>query len=160
MASTSGNFPDWYRASVGYRDSWPFSQQHIITDEWFSYDAKGQISDLWQRTPHTSPQYVHSTAAYYADGTPSQITGAGLPTISFGLDGKGRIYSVTASSGRSPIASTTYNDNDQPLVVTFGSGDTETFTYDSNTNHMTKYESAVGSAVMKASGSIAGAQEY
>src|ERR1035438_7017940 len=38
-----------------------------ITDEWFSYDADGHPTDMWQFTPN-SGGYYHSTASYWPHG--------------------------------------------------------------------------------------------
>src|SRR5215475_4220869 len=68
-----------------------------ITDEGFGYDIPGEMTDLYQSTPH-SGGYYHSTAAYYINGALQSlspgITGnqVMLPWT-FGLDGEGRIYS-------------------------------------------------------------------
>lgn len=39
----------------------------IVTDEWFSYDARGQMTDMWETTPHSGGWY-HTTASYFANG--------------------------------------------------------------------------------------------
>src|SRR6516162_1196034 len=65
-----------------------------ITDEWFSYTARGEVSDLWESTPH-SGGYYHSNAAYWANGVLSQLLAFVGSTQSYtagwNLDGEGRV---------------------------------------------------------------------
>ena len=35
----------------------------MITDEWFSYDKDGHVTDMWEKTPH-SGTYYHSFATF------------------------------------------------------------------------------------------------
>ena len=110
-----------------------------ITDEGFSYTARGEVGDIYQLTPD-SGSYYHVDETYWANGTVNQLSGlSGLPTITYGVDGEGRIASGTASSGQNPLSSTTYSAASLPEVVTFGSSDSDSFTYDPNTDRMTQY---------------------
>jgi RHS repeat-associated protein len=116
-----------------------------LTDEGFSYTARGQASDLYESTPH-SGSYYHLTQGYWANGAINQLSGlSGLPTISYNVDGKGRIYSASSSSGQNPLSSTTYNVASGVTQVNLGSSDSDTFTYDPNTDRMTEYEFTVNS---------------
>jgi len=63
-----------------------------------------------------------------------------LPTITYNVDGEGRTKTASASTGQNPLTATGYNYASLPTSVTFGSGDSDGFTYDSNTNRMTKYQ--------------------
>jgi len=120
--------------------SWPPTQSSISTDEWFSYTARGEVSDLWESTPH-SGGYYHAGANYWANGALNQLTGAQGYYQSYGLDGKGRVYSTTDGSGSHPLASTLYNSASLPTQVNFGySGDSDSYSYDPNTNRMTQYQ--------------------
>jgi len=64
----------------------------LITDEWFSYDQDGRTTDRWESTPH-SGQYYRSTAAFAANGvvTSVQLASPSLYTVTYGLDGEGRL---------------------------------------------------------------------
>jgi RHS repeat-associated protein len=99
------------------------------------------------------------SASYWPHGAPNVLSSnlAGLPSITYGatgspgLDGEGRITSVTASSGQSPLVSAvnyTTSGTTQPIgsltQVTFGSSDYDTFSYDPNTGRMSQYKSYVG----------------
>ncbi len=73
-----------------------------ITDEGFSYTVRGEVSDVYQSTPHSSG-YYHVKQTYWPHGAPSQLSQlAGLPTISYGgtigstvgLDGEGTTTSL------------------------------------------------------------------
>jgi RHS repeat-associated protein len=109
----------------------------IITDEWFSYTARGEVSDVYESTPH-SGGYYHTTATYWANGAPNQLTAPGGYGVSYNLDGEGRVYSTPPSVGI--LNATTYNAASQPTQITYASLDSDTFTYDPNTNRMTQYK--------------------
>jgi RHS repeat-associated protein len=130
----------------------------IITDEGYSYDARGLLSDYYQKSSHSSG-YYHLSATHWEDKQVKAVTGVGLPTITFGasdgsgLDGEGRITKVTASNGTNPVSGVTYNNGSyttEPigslLTVTLGAGDTQNFTYDKNTGRMTSHSASVGAA--------------
>ncbi len=111
-----------------------------ITDIGYSYSAVGNVSDAYESTPH-SGGYYHLTSTYWANGNLDVLNGLpGLPTLTYGVDGEGRGYSVTASSGQNPVASTLYNAADKPTSVGLGSGDSDSFSYDPNTGRITEYE--------------------
>jgi RHS repeat-associated protein len=116
----------------------------IITDEWFSYTARGEISGKYQSSPN-SGGYYHEILTYWENGATKQISGLpSLPTFTYGVDGEGRLKSVTASTGQNPLSSASYNAASQPTNVNLGSGDSDVFTYDTNTNRMTKYQFNIG----------------
>ncbi len=134
-------------------DSAVNSRDTQVTDEWFSYDADGRPTDLYQSTPSSGGYYHISTGPnYWANGALKTLnlynsSGASLlPTISYGVDGEGRPTTVTASSGQSPVTGVTYvtsNGTGEPIGsltgVTFGSQDSDAFKYDPNTGRMTYY---------------------
>ena len=110
-----------------------------ITDLGFSYTVLGQATDVYESTPHSSG-YYHVTGTYYANGALNQLSNlVGLPTITYVADGEGRVNSVSASSGQNPLASTMYNTASLPTQVNLGSSDSDSFTFDPNTNRMNKY---------------------
>lgn len=126
-----------------------------IVDEGFSYTARGEVSDVWESTPH-SGGYYHVNATYWAHGLLNVLNGGtnplpGLPAITYGassgsgLDGKGRITQVTAASGQNPSSSITWNAGNQVTGVTFGSGDGDNYQYDPDTGRMTQYQLKMGS---------------
>lgn len=125
-----------------------------ITAEDFSYSSRGEQTDLFEWTTNSGGWY-HVTQSYWANHLPYLLTGnIGLPsTITYTPDGEGRISSVSASSGQSPlISSTNYNSASLPTAINLGSGsgDTDSYTYDSNTNRMTQYQFTVNSASLTA----------
>ncbi len=80
-----------------------------ITDEGFSYSARGEMTDVYESTPHSSG-YYHVSATYWAHGALASLIGIpSVPTLYYGasngagLDGEGRVTQVNASSG--PIRS-------------------------------------------------------
>jgi RHS repeat-associated protein len=127
-----------------------------ITDEWFSYTNRGEVSNFWESTPH-SGGYYNTAATYFANGVTNVITGGGGSTYSmtYGVDGEGRIYSAGG-----PLTSTVYNAASQPTQLNFGSGDTDQFTYDPNTDRMNQYkytingQSVTGNLTWNANGTL------
>jgi RHS repeat-associated protein len=121
--------------------AWPITQSSIITDEWFSHTARGEVSDLYEWTLH-SGGYYHVSESYFANGVPSQMSSniSGLPTFTYGVDGEGRPNSTSASAGQNPVSSALYNVSGQPYQVNLGSGDSDAFGYDSNTGRMSQYQ--------------------
>jgi RHS repeat-associated protein len=134
-----------------------------LTDAGFSYTARGEVSDVYQETPNSNG-YYHLTQNYWPHGLPNQLSGlAGLPTINFGgtpsapgLDGEGRVTQVTASSGQNPVNAVNYNPYGTPpqTTVTFGSGDSDVFSFDANTGRMTQYRYNVGNPAQAVIGNL------
>jgi RHS repeat-associated protein len=120
-----------------------------ITDAGFSYSARGEVADVYQATSH-SGGYYHLNQTYWANGASNQLSGnlVTLPTFTFGVDGEGRSNSASASSGQNPVTSTLYNVFGQPYQVNFGSLDSDSFGYDSNTGRMTQYQFNVNSQAL------------
>jgi len=117
--------------------TWPITQSTIITDEWLSYDARGEVSDLYQSTPH-SGGYYHAAATYWANGVLNQLTATAGYFAQYNLDGEGRVYSTAAADNA--LSATLYNAASLPTQLTYASSDTDAFTYDPNTNRMTQYK--------------------
>ncbi|HEV3419520.1 MAG TPA: RHS repeat-associated core domain-containing protein [Candidatus Acidoferrum sp.] len=111
-----------------------------ITDVGLSYTVRGEPSDVYEKTPN-SGGYYHVAEQYWAHGAAKQLSGlSSLPTFTYSLDGEGRVKQVSASSGQNPVTSIVFNNASLPTSVTFGSGDTDSFSYDSNTDRMTQYQ--------------------
>ncbi|MGA8026815.1 MAG: hypothetical protein WB992_06685, partial [Bryobacteraceae bacterium] len=132
-----------------------------ITDLGFSYSARGEVTDTYEATPN-SGGYYHVTATYWPNGllnvlTPNQ---AGLPNWTYTPEGEGRISSVSASSGQSPVSSTTYSGFGQAASINYGSLDSDGYTYDPNSGRMTQYafhvngSSETGTLTWNANGSL------
>ena len=118
----------------------PTSSGSKVTDEGFSYTLRGEISDVYESTPNSSG-YFHTTATYFGNGAVHTVGGVpGQGTLTYSLDGKGRPYSAILGSSTTLASTVTYNASDQPLVITLGLGDTDTYTYDQNTGRMTSYQ--------------------
>jgi RHS repeat-associated protein len=114
-----------------------------ITDIGISYTALGQASDIYESMPHSNG-YYHVTESFWANGVLKQLSNlVGLPTFTYGVDGEGRVYSVSASSGQNPLMSTVYNVASLPTQVNLGSSDSDTYTFDQNSNRMTQYKFSV-----------------
>jgi RHS repeat-associated protein len=114
-----------------------------ITDAGFSYTVRGEPSDVYEATPN-SGGYYHVNEQFWANGAMKQLSGlSSLPTFTFNPDGEGRVYQISASSGQNPVTNTAFNNASLPTSITFGSTDTDSFTYDPNTDRMTQYQFTV-----------------
>ena len=132
--------------------SWPVSSTSIITDEWFAYDKDGRMLNMWESTKH-STQYYQSTATFFANGAVNtlQLASPSKYTITFGLEGEGRLSTVTdTTTSTNLVTGATYYPAANPAVVSLtGSGpDNDAYTFDTNTGNVTQYVFTVGSASM------------
>jgi RHS repeat-associated protein len=143
-----------------------------ITDLAYCYSPRGELTDIYTATPSFSG-FNHITKTYWPNGQLQQLSGVpGMPTMYYGasdgsgLDGEGRITKIIAASGPNPIACSTapcvsYNVAGQVTNLIFGSGDSDGYTYDSNTGRMMQYQfnvngqSLVGSPGWNANGTMA-----
>ena len=80
-----------------------------------------------------------------------------MPTLYYGaggngLDGEGRYTQITASSGTNPVTGVTYSTSSTTnslgalIGVTYGSSDSDSFSYDPNTGRPTQYVFSVNGA--------------
>jgi RHS repeat-associated protein len=116
-----------------------------ITDLGYSYSARGEISAVYESTPHSGGYYSMS-ATYWPNGALDTIGGLpSLPTLTYTPDGEGRPAIVTASAGQNPVSSTAYNPASLPTSMTLGSSDSDSFTFDPNTDRMTQFQFSVNS---------------
>jgi len=114
------------------------------TDLGFSYTVRGQIANVYQSSPHSSG-YYNVAATYWANGLLNTLNPnlSGMPTWTYGADGEGRVSTVSASTGTNPVSATSYNGFSLPTAVTYGSSDSDSFSYDGNTGRMTQYKSTI-----------------
>jgi RHS repeat-associated protein len=101
-------------------------------------------------TPHsggTGAPYNHTSVQFWPSGALNQLSGPGLPTLTYSPDGEGRPSTVSDGSGHGPVTSTVYNLYTTPpqLKVTLGSGDSDVFSFDPNTFRLSKYQFNIGS---------------
>jgi RHS repeat-associated protein len=132
------------------------------TDLGFSYSTRGEVTDVYQTSPSLAGAYYHVNALYSVSGPEGLIQAlsvpnpAALPSWTYNPDTEGRVGSVMAgpnnygpmrgalAQSQSPVVSSVaYNYASQVTNVTFGSGDSDAFTYDSNTGRMTQYAASV-----------------
>jgi YD repeat-containing protein len=133
----------------------------LLTDEWFSYSARGELTDVYELTPH-SGGYYHTTASFWQNGALETLSGIpGYTGLSYGVDGEGRV--TTAQQGTTKIvcdstcssASTTFDPAGRPLVVKIGgTADNDTYTYYSSTERMNTYTFTVGSTPKSIAGTL------
>jgi hypothetical protein len=132
-----------------------------ITDIGFCYSSRGEVTDLFESTPHSAGVY-HTMAAYNPTGGLQSLSGIpGIPTTTYGADGEGRLS--TAQQGTTKIvcdsscsvASTTYNVAGQPLTVQIGGvSDNDAYTYDSNTGKMKTFKFTAGAVPLTFQGTL------
>jgi RHS repeat-associated protein len=118
----------------------------MITDEWFSYDKVGHMTDMWEKTPH-SGTYYHSVATFAGNGVPLsvQLANPSLYSLTYGLDGEGR-PSTLKEGTETIVAGTTFNASSQPTYIDLGTGtDQSDYVYDPKTGRMTNWTFQVGS---------------
>ncbi|MGC2173090.1 MAG: hypothetical protein WA555_16010 [Candidatus Sulfotelmatobacter sp.] len=116
------------------------------TDEWFSYDADGHMTDMWESTPN-SGTYYHSTETFYGNGQPTKLTfvnPSGWAALNYGIDGEGRPNTFALGTG-TQVSGVTYNAASQPTNIAIGTGtDYDGYSYDS-VNRMTNWTFQVNS---------------
>ena len=135
------------------------------TDLGFGYSQRGEVTDVYESTPH-SGGYYHTTAAYWQNGIIESLTGVpGESSFAFGLTWtqkglpessiSGTLETVTqGSAGNSVVSYVGYDAANQVNAVTYGSGDNDAYTYDPNTDRMTQYQFNVGSTVQTVAGTL------
>jgi RHS repeat-associated protein len=107
----------------------------LITDEWFSYDSLGRVTNEWELTPHSTVNgthvYYQATETYNANGVPATETFAGIDAsntvVTYGIDGEGRWTSAEIGSA-SEITSVAYNAAQQPTLIEYPTGGVSTTT--------------------------------
>jgi RHS repeat-associated protein len=137
------------RMVEAYTNSTCNGHANLVTDKWFSYSPRGEVTDIYTKTPNSGGFY-HMTKSYWANGAVETLAGIpGVPTITYGADGEGRPSTVNASAGQNPVTQTLYNAASQVTSLTYGSADSDTYQYDPNTGRMTQYSFNVnGSSVI------------
>jgi RHS repeat-associated protein len=152
------------RLTEAYTDACSGSK---LTDEWFGYDADGNLTQFYESTPH-SGGYYQTKATYWANGAIDALSAlnssstAIFPAIYYGsstggstgagIDGEGRITKVYAASGTNPATSATYvtSGTSEPIgaltSVTLGSTDSDSFTFDPTTGRPHTYTFSVNGA--------------
>ncbi len=120
-----------------------------ITDIFYSYSARGEVTDVYQSSPNSGGFY-HVNASYWPNGVQNTLNAnlSGLPSWTYSVDGEGRWTAVADSNGGNPVTSTSYNVFSKPTAVNFGSLDSDAFNFDPNTGRMTLYQANVGSATI------------
>jgi hypothetical protein len=109
-----------------------------FTDEWFSYNVRGDQTDAWESTPNSGGWY-HMANTYATNRsvlTRNGYLGTGTTTpfsnsFTYSFDGEGRPSGLTDTTiSKALWSGTTYNAASQPNQLQFYSGDSESFTWD------------------------------
>jgi hypothetical protein len=85
MQHTSGRMAEAYTCTGGTCKT---------TDLGFSYNARGDVVDTWQTTPHSGGWYDLKTV-YRDSGILQSVDLGALPTVTYGLNGEGAVNGVT-----------------------------------------------------------------
>jgi len=117
------------------------------TDLGFSYDQRGQIATLYESTPHSGGFYTVDQTVW-ENGALKTVSGIGLPTLTYNIDGEGRTSTVSASTGINPVLATAYNAASQVTSVTFGSNDLASFNYVNVGQAMSNYQETINGTAM------------
>ena len=126
----------------------------VISDEWFNYDSRGSVTDIYESTPH-SGGYYHVSSTYWDNGLLQTLSGVpGVPSMTYGPNEGGRPYTVSAASGQNPITAASYNVAGQLLTMNFGSGDTDGFAYDQQTGRFKQYQYNFGATSKTVQGDL------
>src|SRR5262249_29418281 len=98
--------------------------------------------------PHSGTNYYyHVTSTYWPNGAVNTISNlVGIPTITYGVDGEGRMSTVSASSGQNPVTAVSYNAASQVTGLTYGSSDSDAFTFYSATVRLNTYTFSMGAS--------------
>ncbi|MFZ0770443.1 MAG: RHS repeat-associated core domain-containing protein [Candidatus Sulfotelmatobacter sp.] len=125
-----------------------------ITDIAYCYSPRGEIADAFESTPN-SGGYYHTTAGYWANGVLNTLGGVpGLNGWTFAPDGEGRPYSATYGASTNWIRSATYYPSNAQTTVTFGTGDSDVYSYDATTGRMNGFQFTVGSSPKSLAGTV------
>jgi RHS repeat-associated protein len=147
MANTAGRMAEAYTA--------PTSGGAKNTDEGFSYTVRGELSDVYELTPHSGGLYYHTSTTFFENGALKTLSG--IPSTSsflFSIDGKGRPYSAIASPSTNMVGSVTYTPANGPLVVSLGLGDSDSYSYDSTTGFIKTFTNTIGATPVSIVGTM------
>jgi RHS repeat-associated protein len=118
-----------------------------VTDLGLGYTQKGETATTYESTPHSAGYYTVGTT-FWPNGLINQLNAVGLPTFTYSLNAEGQPTAVFAMTGQNPVIGTNYNAAGLATLVNFGSGDSATFGFDSNTGRLTSYASAINGTTM------------
>jgi RHS repeat-associated protein len=122
----------------------PLATANIESDEWFSYDKDGRMTDMWEWTAvgHT---YYHTTVVYDGDGVVTSMSGyPNNPTVTYTRDGEDR-WNIAKLGTATLVNGVTYDAASRPTQINIGTGtDKDTYSYD-NVGNMKQYQFFVGS---------------
>jgi RHS repeat-associated protein len=139
MSYAAGRLAEAYTTSSA---SCPSSSR--ITDEYFGYSQRGELSDVYETTPNSKGTY-HTNATYWPNGALQTLSGVPQHsgTWSFGVDPEARPKTaIDGTTSTTLVSNTTYYLLNQVDAVTLGPGDSDTYAYDS-AGRMNSYQFSV-----------------
>lgn len=114
-----------------------------ITDEELCYNKRGDLTDVFESTPNSGGAF-HTTATYWPDGSLDTITGIPGITGSFTYTPGYTWTSTVTGPSTTLLSGLTSTNGVNPAVVTYGSGDTDTFSLDAS-GRFSGFSATVGS---------------
>jgi RHS repeat-associated protein len=150
MSNAKGRLAEAYTGASGNK----------ITDLGFSYTARGETADVYQKSPN-SGGYYHLTGTYWEHGALKTLSGLPVvPTLTYNVDGEGRVSSVSGASGTNPVTNVAYDTSGTTVGsltgITYGAtvsgNDSDAFTFSSTSFRPATYQFNVGS--QNASGAL------
>jgi len=120
----------------------------------------GRPTAIYEATPSSAGWY-HVSQVYTLTGGTQSVTIPGVPGITYAFDVEGRPDSVTATSGQNPLTSAAYDSWGHVTGLTFGSGDSDAYSFDPKTGRMLMYslgvngQSVSGTLSWNSNGSLA-----
>jgi RHS repeat-associated protein len=127
-----------------------------VTDTAYCYSPRGEISDEYELIPNTTT-YYHTTASYWANGVVSALNGVSQHANgwTFGVDGEGRPNTAfDATTMTNLVTAATYYPTSSQTIITLGSGDKDTYSYDMNTGRVNQYQFTIGTTPKNIIGSL------
>lgn len=135
--SADGNYLEWYTGSDGVQEYYiydvntgmvkvhnnKFSSLAFIT---YTYNAVGALQAVRRNT------LVDPSAIYTYDGDRVTSISHGETVYSYEYDGYGNCTEIKV--GTQPLRTTSYNQNQTINTITYGNGDTVSYTYDDDKN--------------------------
>ena len=110
----------------------------------FNYGSRADPTDVYQWSTHSGATY-HLSSTYYANGSVKTLSSNGLNlTLTYDVNSEGQTYAVSATAGQNPLTSVTYNNSSQAAAVHYGSGDSDSFSFDPNMGLPTSYSINIG----------------
>ena len=131
-SSTTFTCPTGSTYGVGHlAEAYTGTSTAKITDEGFCYNKRGDLTDVFEITPNSGGAF-HTTATYWPDGSLDTLSGVPGITGAFTYAPGYTWTSTVTGPSNTLLSSVTSTNGVDPAVITYGSGDKDTFSLDSS----------------------------